>query len=587
MLDAYQEAFSPPPAEFQVESSWPDAFDNGYGKLLKALGESVAHIKRGSPDLAQPLYEVRAWLRAQQEAGVKTLPYADYEAKARELGVLDPRLELETWLFKSGVVYYRRDRFNDQIILDQGWAIEAIYTLFDRSRGVPWEIEKRKGVFNGAFVQALWSQKYPDQETHELFISFMKSCDLCFEVETGEQHPTFAVRLFMAPQLLSEEKPELIEDFWENRAKGMARFSHRFLHEGIIHSCIVKTAYLTSRREVWRQGIQISEGEGRDKQTACLEADSTGISVRYTPNARPLLAKIRHLLKELLGDQITEQDSSGRKIEQPEAQTRSLVLDLSDEDMAESILLQGPEADKAGQHQRFEEDKAMPTSPEDREALASQIAKMTAREIMREMEAGNPASPVLIPRSKRILFLAANPIGTNRLELDLENERMIKELKQGNASQLFEFLHPKLALTKSTFLRVQSDRPYIIHFAGHGDTDGLIIQDGQNRPKPVPAAFLELFFAELASVTELVVLNACLSHVQAEVIAQHIPFVVGTTRKVADALAIAFSEGLYNGLGEGLDILDALKQGRMSVVMEDPQAKHLYQVWHNGKKLDW
>ena len=58
---------------------------------------------------------------------------------------------LETWLFKSGVVYYRPGKFNNTIILDQGWAIEAIYTLFNRSKGIPFQIEAQKGIFSGAF----------------------------------------------------------------------------------------------------------------------------------------------------------------------------------------------------------------------------------------------------------------------------------------------------------------------------------------------------------------------------------------------------------------------------------------------------
>ena len=256
------------------------------------------------------------------------MEYADYEKKAEELCVQKPKEMLETWLFRSGVVYYRPNRFGGQIILDQGWAIEAIYTLFDRSKRVPYEIENRKGIFTGAFVQDIWTTKYPDEDTHRLFIEFMKSCDLCFEIDMGEKEKGFRDRVFMAPQLVREKKPEMIEPFWEGKSPIQYRYSDAFIHEGVIHSFISQTAYLAKLIEIWRIGIQLKEGD----QYACIEAEKNEIHVRVTENGRPLLQKIRNLLHALQGE--------GGKEELKQADGRYAEMNLG--------MFKGEEASFAG-----------------------------------------------------------------------------------------------------------------------------------------------------------------------------------------------------------------------------------------------
>ena len=51
-------------------------------------------------------------------------------------GVADAELFLEA-LHNAGTVFYRRGYFRDQLILDQAWAIAAIYALFEPRRAPP------------------------------------------------------------------------------------------------------------------------------------------------------------------------------------------------------------------------------------------------------------------------------------------------------------------------------------------------------------------------------------------------------------------------------------------------------------------
>ena len=50
---------------------------------------------------------------------------------------------------------------------------------------------------------------------------------------------------------------------------------------------------------------------------------------------------------------------------------------------------------------------------------------------------------------------------------------------------------------------------------------------------------------------ECVVLNGCYSEVQAEAIAQHIPYVMGMKQAIGNKAAISFTVGFYNAPGVG------------------------------------
>ena len=574
---SYRDDFEPEMSFHAVESSEDDPFESGYENLLKDLQAQVVYLKRDHTTLAEPLHKIREFLREKQEAGDKIMEYAVYEKQALEFKVQDPRGTLETWLYKSGIVYYKPGRFQDKIILNQGWAIEAIYTLFNRSKNIPYEIEARKGIFDGAFLQNLWSPKYPDPDDHELFINFMKSCDLCFEIEGEEKYSSFKDRVFMAPQLVQRRRPEFIDDFWEERDTLHYRFYDDFIHEGIIHSFITQTAYLAKLREIWRVGIQIREG----KQYACIEAGKNEIRIRLTLNAQPLLQKIRNSLRKLQGEAGKEEISRD-----------GIHFDAL---KADSFIWPGAEREGGISRKDFlpEPERGFylseeASTPHESAFKSSEPLKASETDKSFVEEAQNQEVGTKLredaPR-KTILFASAHPRKTERMAIDYELRQLIDELIKGKARDHFEFLHPTMALDKSNFLRIEDHKPFILHFSGHGGPEGILIQDGHNNPLPLSNDFLDYFFKDLRGITELVVLNSCLSENQSQIIAQHIPYVVGTNQKVRDKDAIAFSEGLYNGLGEGKDIPSAIKRGLKSVAVGNFQAKEVFQAWYKGELI--
>jgi hypothetical protein len=92
------------------------------------------------------------------------------------------------------------------------------------------------------------------------------------------------------------------------------------------------------------------------------------------------------------------------------------------------------------------------------------------------------------------------------------------------------------------------------------------------------AGLFELF----SDSVECVVLNGCYSQIQAETIAQHIPYVIGMPREISDRFAIIFAVGFYDALGAGRSFDFSYKLGCNAIRMEGVR-EHFKPVLINGK----
>ena len=97
----------------------------------------------GLPEIGAGRLRVQRRLEALRDADMalppeqrrhRLLERREYEAIcAEEGGVSDPALLL-AYLDANGTVFYRPGLFGDRIVLDQSWALEAIYAVFDRKQ---------------------------------------------------------------------------------------------------------------------------------------------------------------------------------------------------------------------------------------------------------------------------------------------------------------------------------------------------------------------------------------------------------------------------------------------------------------------
>ncbi|BAZ28289.1 hypothetical protein NIES4074_07200 [Cylindrospermum sp. NIES-4074] len=177
-----------------------------------------------------------------------------------------------------------------------------------------------------------------------------------------------------------------------------------------------------------------------------------------------------------------------------------------------------------------------------------------------------------------ILILSASPKGQYHLRLDEERRDIEEGLERSQHRKQFHLIK-KDAVRPRDIQRAMLDiNPQIVHFCGHGGGDeGLIFEDETGEMKFVDGEALAGLFDLFADQLKCVVLNACYSEVQANAIAQHIPYVIGMNQAVGDKAAIEFAVGFYDALGAGRDIDFAFKLG-CSAIRLAGIAEHLTPV---------
>ncbi|MBK8564533.1 MAG: CHAT domain-containing protein [Saprospiraceae bacterium] len=196
----------------------------------------------------------------------------------------------------------------------------------------------------------------------------------------------------------------------------------------------------------------------------------------------------------------------------------------------------------------------------------------------------NPGPPA--PTKTKILFLAANPDNETRLQTDREYRLLRAQLERGSQRDAFDFLPPQFAVTITELVRAMNDKPHIVHFSGHGETNGILITTEDNKSQPIPLPALQRLFRPLRGITQVVVLNACYSAEQAKEISSLGFYVVGNNNPITDPAALDLSEGLYNGFGEGKSFEDAFNDAMIVVLTRSTDQAPIIEVWKDGVKLD-
>jgi len=180
----------------------------------------------------------------------------------------------------------------------------------------------------------------------------------------------------------------------------------------------------------------------------------------------------------------------------------------------------------------------------------------------------------LVDHSTVILFLAANPFNTNRLDLDREFHDIDCALLGTEFGKKFDIRSFGAVHPSDLQGYLYRYRPKIVHFSGHGSQSGGIVLVGNSwQSHPVPLEALSDLFNILRGKIRCVVLNACYTEPQAKAIAKHVDCVVGMSGAIADISAISFSTAFYRALGYGSDIETAFKLGCIQIDLDGLQEK--------------
>ena len=156
----------------------------------------------------------------------------------------------------------------------------------------------------------------------------------------------------------------------------------------------------------------------------------------------------------------------------------------------------------------------------------------------------------------RILFLAANPADTTRLELDREFRAIQDELLRGKYRDYFKLLEPQLAARIQDFTSALiRHQPHVVHFCGHGSVEqGLAFEGPRRSSRPAGVEELTNLFKVLARNARLIFLNACHTREQAGVLSRMFDYTIGTKSRIMDQDARDFAGAFYRALFDGATV---------------------------------
>jgi hypothetical protein len=177
----------------------------------------------------------------------------------------------------------------------------------------------------------------------------------------------------------------------------------------------------------------------------------------------------------------------------------------------------------------------------------------------------------------KILFFSADPLSRPphgrepRLLLDEDVREIRAKVRAAEHRDALEFDYRLAARPDDLLQGLDETRPQVVHFSGHGGSEGLVLMDPREPlPHPVDAAALAQLFDACRGDIRLVVLSACLSQPQADAIARVVGCAIGTSAAISDEAAIAFNARFYAAIAFGHSVKAAFDQARAALALSHP-----------------
>lgn len=303
--EAQETSCLPTPEQARLKEEFPNITDFWQcsaktGHNFDALSYFVGEVFNQHEALRQDLIErelptawvqVRDRVRAEQTKsdGAKQIGKDIFRAWCAEADVEKSTETILQFFHDIGVLYYQARYFAGTIILDQAWAIEAVYKVLDRSKMHYKILQKNLGRLNYEWIYKIWKD-YTDEE-RELFIDFMLSADLCFRSPQEEN-------TFIVPQLLKPTKPTYLETYRQDYAmRERKAISYHFLPALFIQHFIVRAHRLAKVEDMWQAGIYLAYQD----QRAIVEAnyDTSEIVLAYSAQSVELVQAITEELEAI------------------------------------------------------------------------------------------------------------------------------------------------------------------------------------------------------------------------------------------------------------------------------------------------
>jgi hypothetical protein len=453
---------------------------------------------------------------------------------------------LFNFLQQGGFIYAHKN-LKEKIIINQEWALKAIYKILDRENEQIYnELLRRKGEIEVYRLFRLWGEDYTDTEKR-IFLTFMQNCGLCFKIWLKEkEHYREEVEeddVFIFPQFLAKNIPPVVNMDWQDRMEKVHVLKHEmeWLNFNLIHKFITALGRKAEKRDIWRNGISIRTPDGWFRVE--LNIKEKAIKVLMDVKTKPKL--LLSVLKELaeissvpLSWQISEDNENS-----------FTAFDIVE---WEQSLKQNPNQVK---------------SSEDEEEEAA-LAKLADKQ-----------SSVFKPntsKKQQVLFICSSPKGEPLLDYGTEIKKIREARESAKKRTKFKKIKDKTGIEAKQFVRILStSKPDILHISMHAsksDTKGLYFE-GKNGE--LEGLSLERFVESMEDYCEfhqkfnIVVLSACNSLRYAKAIAHLADYVVGMQDYIPDEAAALYAEKLYEFIFDGQAVELAHKVAAKNLKYED------------------
>lgn len=196
------------------------------------------------------------------------------------------------------------------------------------------------------------------------------------------------------------------------------------------------------------------------------------------------------------------------------------------------------------------------------------------------------------PEPLRVLYLTANPesVETTKehpdgtvettgvwLRVDQEVRQVRDMLKRTKYRDLVTVEHMPAATSMDLLEGLNEHRPHVVHFSGHANALGLLMENDQGTTEGDDLDFGLL--ARLLGATDdpprLLVLNACESLAGADDLLQTVPTVIAMSDSINDASAVVFAGRFYAAIGSAQSVASALEQAKVAMDAASLEGSHL------------
>ncbi len=329
--DTPQDEVRQPPADASVLDAFPylqqvqysARFDRKRDSLNEALCEAIKYLRgqEGIATIGKGRMKVRRqlqqWLdedsqREPERRQHRTFSQTQFRELCISAGDVSSPESLLDYLHNAGIVFYQRGLFNNSIVLDQSWALDAIYTVFNRQQCYR-QLSLLGGRFTRSLLEALvWPAEEYSAAEQELFLSMMESCGICFKHRSADAKGRWEAE-YVAPDLLPDRnsvQDQLAGRWDEDAPKAERSWSFSFLHPGHVRSIISTIGSRAGDTAVyWKYGVWFYDANSRCTAIIAQETvnERQGRIVLQTQGdrARELLAVVTDWIQGQIGSDAT------------------------------------------------------------------------------------------------------------------------------------------------------------------------------------------------------------------------------------------------------------------------------------------